>query len=110
MSLPYKNTGDQVAASDYNAIVDGINNTIQRNTFDGDVDHLVNGEKIVPSDIVLSNSTIILRYGSITGTPGMLVTLSSFIVDNTSFKIQSLLPDGTVNTADNSTIKWLVIR
>lgn len=52
-------------------------------------------------------SVIHKGYRTVSGTPGFLV--DGGIVTGSSFTINSLTPAGALNTADNSTIEWMVV-
>jgi hypothetical protein len=78
--------------------------------FDPGIATLVNGQVTVSSALVKTISRqITLGYASVNGTLGMLVALTADITDNTSFIIKSLLTDGSINTADNSDVRYCVI-
>lgn len=78
--------------------------------FDKGKTTLVNGQVTVNSTLVKTISRqITLGYTAPSGTIGILVALDADIVDNTSFIIKSLNPDGSVNTADNSQVRYCVI-
>lgn len=71
---------------------------------------LVSGQVTVNNALVEALSRqVTLSYATHSGTLGILAALDSDIVNNTSFIIKSLNPDGTVNTADNSVVRWCVI-
>jgi hypothetical protein len=52
-------------------------------------------------------SVIHKGYRTVSGTPGILV--DGGVVTGTSFTIMSLTPSGTLNSADNSIIEWMVV-
>lgn len=78
--------------------------------FDAGIATLVNGQATVNSTLVKTISRqITLNYESTSGALGILAALGADIIDNTSFIIKSLNFDGTVNTADNSQVRYCVI-
>lgn len=100
--------------SDQTDLQDALNAKMNQSfngAFVGGVDILINGQVTVVCPIVSSVSrAIILTYSNINGTIGFLAALATDIVDNTHFIIKSLNPDGTVNTLDNSWVRWCVIE
>lgn len=68
---------------------------------------LAAGQVTVTTTAIQAASDVILSYRTITGTPGFLSVTT--ITAATSFVIQSKNSAGAIETADLSTVSWMIV-